>query len=475
MVLFSISSPSASKFSQLKSSLQQAFSGRILPGGESILERGGDAKAATRPRRRWSPPPRRPPAAAIARENAAFAQLKVEIDGAARSASLSGSLRTSVERRGLVVRLLTDGVAFDSGSAVLKAPVRPLLARVGRLLSSQAAQGDVLVEGYTDTVPVRRGGPYPTNWELSTARASSVVRYLIRTGMPPAAWGAAAMPICARSRPTPPPPGARATAAWRSCSSGPGRRRREAHLKIGLPLALAIAAGAAYELVLAKPGTSSGRVHGAGLRPAQGLRPQPRRGAASPRSRWRSCSPQATRPLRRRGDPARRLRHAARGGARALDRHRRADRRARVRADRRARPRAVETRIRHRILASTDVDVDHVLLPTSRCNERARRQLRATAAHDRGVLRACRPHALREVAVEVVVEIGRKRLTIGEALELVPGAVVALDRPADEPVDIVVNGRRIARGEVVRRRRRVRRAPHRGHQRVRGSVRGRLT
>ncbi|HZO36561.1 MAG TPA: flagellar motor switch protein FliN [Solirubrobacteraceae bacterium] len=57
--------------------------------------------------------------------------------------------------------------------------------------------------------------------------------------------------------------------------------------------------------------------------------------------------------------------------------------------------------------------------------------------------------AVREVSVEVVAEIGRRRLTIGEALELVPGAVIALGRPAGEPVDIVVNGRRIARGEVV--------------------------
>ncbi|HVW17939.1 MAG TPA: flagellar motor switch protein FliN [Solirubrobacteraceae bacterium] len=54
-----------------------------------------------------------------------------------------------------------------------------------------------------------------------------------------------------------------------------------------------------------------------------------------------------------------------------------------------------------------------------------------------------------DVTVELVVEIGRRRMTIGEALDLVPGAVVPLGRPSDEPVDIVVNGLRIARGEVV--------------------------
>jgi flagellar motor switch protein FliN len=56
---------------------------------------------------------------------------------------------------------------------------------------------------------------------------------------------------------------------------------------------------------------------------------------------------------------------------------------------------------------------------------------------------------LRDVSVELAVEIGRTRMTIGEALELGPGAFVTLDRLAGEPVDLLVNGRPIARGEVV--------------------------
>jgi len=56
---------------------------------------------------------------------------------------------------------------------------------------------------------------------------------------------------------------------------------------------------------------------------------------------------------------------------------------------------------------------------------------------------------LRDVLVELTVEIGRTRMTVGETLELRPGSVVALPRMAGEPVDLLVNGRRIARGEVV--------------------------
>jgi flagellar motor switch protein FliN/FliY len=54
-----------------------------------------------------------------------------------------------------------------------------------------------------------------------------------------------------------------------------------------------------------------------------------------------------------------------------------------------------------------------------------------------------------EVPVELAVEIGRARMTIREALSIGPGSIVTLDRMAGEPIDLVVNGRRIARGEVV--------------------------
>ena len=56
---------------------------------------------------------------------------------------------------------------------------------------------------------------------------------------------------------------------------------------------------------------------------------------------------------------------------------------------------------------------------------------------------------LTDVTVEVSVEIGRTRMTLGEALALGPGSVVGLHRMAGEPVDLLVNGRVIARGEVV--------------------------
>jgi len=56
---------------------------------------------------------------------------------------------------------------------------------------------------------------------------------------------------------------------------------------------------------------------------------------------------------------------------------------------------------------------------------------------------------LLDVPLDVTVELGRSRMSIQELLTLSPGSVIELDKVAGEPLDIVVNGRLIARGEAV--------------------------
>jgi flagellar motor switch protein FliN/FliY len=56
---------------------------------------------------------------------------------------------------------------------------------------------------------------------------------------------------------------------------------------------------------------------------------------------------------------------------------------------------------------------------------------------------------LTDVTVELTVEVGRTNMSLGETMSLGQGSVVTLDRLADKPVDLLVNGRPIARGEVV--------------------------
>ncbi len=82
------------------------------------------------------------------------------------------------------------------------------------------------------------------------------------------------------------------------------------------------------------------------------------------------------------------------------------------------------------------------------------RQSGATSAVSHGVgggspLNGLGLHLLQNVEMVLSVEIGRARMTVRDLLQLAPGSVVELDRAAGAPADLLVNGRLIARGEVV--------------------------
>ena len=54
-----------------------------------------------------------------------------------------------------------------------------------------------------------------------------------------------------------------------------------------------------------------------------------------------------------------------------------------------------------------------------------------------------------DIDIPITVEVGRAQMTLDEVLRLVPGSVIALDKKAEEPVDLRVNGKLVARGEIV--------------------------
>ncbi|HEX6811794.1 MAG TPA: flagellar motor switch protein FliN [Planctomycetota bacterium] len=56
---------------------------------------------------------------------------------------------------------------------------------------------------------------------------------------------------------------------------------------------------------------------------------------------------------------------------------------------------------------------------------------------------------LLDINIPISVEVGRAQMTLDEVLRLVPGSVIALDKKAEEPVDLRVNGKLVARGEIV--------------------------
>jgi chemotaxis protein MotB len=184
MVLFSISSVNISKFKDLQRSLQDAFSGRVLPGGRSIKEAGGSDQVEKAGQSLPNPALQQRQgglASAAAREQDDFQKLKAQIDAYARAHGLSTKISTRVDRRGLHVRVLTDRLFFDSGSADIQPDGLTVVSKLSQLFAAERAH-PVQVEGHTDPQPIH-SDRFPTNWELSAARASSVVRTMVGDGV----------------------------------------------------------------------------------------------------------------------------------------------------------------------------------------------------------------------------------------------------------------------------------------------------
>ena len=94
------------------------------------------------------------------------------------------------ELRGKMTVKLKDKILFPSGSAALSKQGKGALNAVADVFKSLQGK-NVIVAGYTDNVRVSKKGPWKDNWDLSTARAVSVVRYLEARGVPPVMLGAA--------------------------------------------------------------------------------------------------------------------------------------------------------------------------------------------------------------------------------------------------------------------------------------------
>lgn len=89
----------------------------------------------------------------------------------------------SMEARGLVITFL-DEILFDSGLAKIRSEAFPALDKVASVITAKAADLNVGIEGHTDNEPIKHSG-WKTNWELSTARSTSVLHYLLEKGVLP--------------------------------------------------------------------------------------------------------------------------------------------------------------------------------------------------------------------------------------------------------------------------------------------------
>ena len=136
---------------------------------------------------------------------------------------------------GVLVRLLSP-LLFKSGQAVLLDVSQPLLDQLADLL--RKFPGEVHVEGHTDNIPIRSAG-FPSNWELSSARAVAVARYFQGLGIPP---GRLAATGYGEYRP-------------RESNNTPGGRATNRRVEI-LLARISTPAGAEHDLPLESPVTS---------------------------------------------------------------------------------------------------------------------------------------------------------------------------------------------------------------------------
>jgi len=104
-----------------------------------------------------------------------FRKAKASLEAYLIKNGVQDKVNLEINRRGLVVSLKEAGF-FDSGSAEIKVSSYPLLAKIAESLSEYSNQ--IRVEGHTDNVPINTRA-FPSNWELSTARATNIVRHLL--------------------------------------------------------------------------------------------------------------------------------------------------------------------------------------------------------------------------------------------------------------------------------------------------------
>jgi chemotaxis protein MotB len=116
-----------------------------------------------------------------AREVDNFKKIEQEITDALKAHNLQNNVIFTIDERGLVVTVVTSSVVFAGDRADLLAPGRQIIDAVVPPLS--ALPNRIEVDGHTNQLPVPTIN-YPSAWELSTARASAVVRYLIGHGIP---------------------------------------------------------------------------------------------------------------------------------------------------------------------------------------------------------------------------------------------------------------------------------------------------
>jgi chemotaxis protein MotB len=177
VVLFSFSNIDAKKFAGIAMSLSQALgggAGMVVSGqGPSVVSGTPISEERIETRINLNQE---------VLENIRLQKIKAQIEKYAQEQGLAARVTARIEERGVVVSI-QDTALFLLGSADLTPQAREIVRKVGQILLT--TDNFIRVEGHTCNLPIRTVR-FPSNWELSTARATSVVQELLKTtGFPP--------------------------------------------------------------------------------------------------------------------------------------------------------------------------------------------------------------------------------------------------------------------------------------------------
>lgn len=200
IIMFAMSSLDVQKYARVTGSLSETFrSGKnpVLEGGNGILDggqgsdnsapadkgdeagggnsdSGGEATGTGNPGDAAQPPSSRE--LAFRDQEAKLAALMGVITKYVEDNNLGDQIFVADKPQGIAITL-SDRFLFDAGRAELKSPAYPALRQLSGLFRGIGAS--VSIEGHTDNTPVSAGSRYNDNWELSGARALSVLRFFI--------------------------------------------------------------------------------------------------------------------------------------------------------------------------------------------------------------------------------------------------------------------------------------------------------
>ena len=180
VIMYAISRVDEQKLGSAVESLQRAL-GSLIPVNITQKDAGAFPSTAAGPRPLVPSPEEEHTPLAEQEEFAKLAQeLKAEVEGAkgeldASRAAQLGQIKFLIDKRGLVIRV-PESFFFNSGQASIRPEVIPIINVLGKSLAKISSH--IRIEGHTDSVPIRTP-QFPSNWELSTARATSIVRHLL--------------------------------------------------------------------------------------------------------------------------------------------------------------------------------------------------------------------------------------------------------------------------------------------------------